>query len=330
MNKSNGYLAIILCSIALFLFGAHYLRYQQNIILEKDGYQMIKIDQSQTISPHDEPIVFIIEYNSSHKEIYKFNGYENDDFSSIDLMVFKLESNPKEDDFYFIEAFKNNLPYQKGLQNLEFEAMYDLVNSGDRFEARQLIQHNLEPGFFGYIDTMPLIFLFIGLFLFVVISIIDIIVLGFQKLLISDFTKYIIQLAFLLFLVFFMKIAPWQPTSTKAMLLRNVLVILPLYVSYQWLNLNYFKFFEFWKRQCFNFLLLFVGGNILMFIANRLAFLIDKNQFEKISHKPFFCTQESLAIGFLIAFTIGLMLNNLCKALLNHRKLNKPENMNSI
>lgn len=314
MNKSNWYLSVILCSIGLFLFGAHYLRYQENIILEKDGYQIIKIDQSQTISPHDEPIVFIVDRDLNQKSIYKFNGYKNNDFSSVDLMVFTTESNPKEDDFYFIEAFKNNLTYQKTLENLEFEAMYDLVNSGSRFEARQLIQHNLEPGLFGYIDTMPLIFLFIGLFVFVLMGLVDMAIWLVSKLFNSNITKYSIHIVVLLFLMFFFNIAPWQPSSAKALLLRNALVIIPLYVSYQWLNAGNFKSFEFWKRQCFNFILLFVGGNLLMLIANKLTFLIDKSQFEKIIHKPFFCTQESLAIGFLMSFTIGLLINNLRKA----------------
>lgn len=133
----------------------------------------------------------------------------------------------------FIEAFKNNLPYQKILQNLEFEPMYDLVNSGSRFEARQLIQHNLEPGLFGYVDTMPLIFLFMGLFVFVLIGVIDIVIWLVNKLFNSNITKYSIQIVVLLFLMFFFKIAPWQPSSTKALLLRNALVIIPLYISYQ-------------------------------------------------------------------------------------------------
>lgn len=313
MNKSNWYLSVILCSIGLFLFGAHYLRYQQNIILEKDGYQIIKIDKSQTIAPHDEPLVFIVD-KANQKAIYKFNGYANDDFSSVDLMVFSTENNPKEDDYYFIEGFKNNLSYQDTLQNLEFEAMYDLANSGNRFEARQLIQHNLEPGLFGYVDTMPLIFLLIGLFAFVLIGLVDLAIWLIGKLFNSIFIKYSIQIIALLFILVFFKMAPWQPSSSIALLLRNALVIIPLYVSYQWLNTGKFKSFEFWKRQCFNFLLLFVGGNLLLLIANKLTFLIDKSQFEKIIHQPFFGTQESLAIGILMSFAIGLLLNNLLKA----------------
>ena len=90
MDNSNKYLFTLLLFVVLFLFTAHYLRYQQDVILEKDGYQLISIDHSQVISPHKEPIVFVIETEQDGKEIYKFAGYENDDFGREASEIKKL------------------------------------------------------------------------------------------------------------------------------------------------------------------------------------------------------------------------------------------------
>ena len=136
MHKSNKYLFTLISLIVLFLFVAHYLRYQQDVILTQDGYQIIRIDASQTISPHAEPIVFIIESSNNEKEVYKFDGYQNGDFGKLNLYYYKPDSITLDDDFYFIEGFKHKLPFQRTLEDLSFEDMFDIVHGGISFESR--------------------------------------------------------------------------------------------------------------------------------------------------------------------------------------------------
>ena len=313
MDKSNKYLFAIMLLIGVFLFIAHYLRYQQDVILEKDGYQLIRVDKSQTISPHKEPIVFVIETESDQKEIYKFGGFENGDFGTFNYYYSKPDSIHADNNFYFIEGFKNNLLFQKKLKDLSFEERYDIVNSGKNFEARQLIQHNLEPGVFGYIDTMPLIFLAIGFFIFLIMKVVDLMGFVLLKIFKKNRTKIIFQRVLILFLIFLLtnvRLTPWFPSSKAVLLLRNAIVIIPIFVVYQWLKNNYFNKKEFWKNQLLSFMMIFIGGNILLGFGNKIGYLIDEKTFEKITIKPFFCTYDSLAIGGLMAFAIGLILNN--------------------
>lgn len=322
MDKSNKYLFTIMLLIGIFLFAAHYLRYQQDVIFEKDGYQIVKVDKSQTVSPHKEPIVFVIETNSNKKEVYKFDGYENGDFGTYNYYYFKPDSIQTDNNFYFIEGFKNNLPFQKKLENLTFEERYDIVNSGTNFEARQLIQHNLESGIFGYIDTMPLIFLVLGFVVFIILKVVDLIEYALVKNFKKKRVEIIIQSVMVLFLVFFLtivRITPWFPSSQIALLIRNAIVVFPIFVLFQWVKNKFYNDKEFWKNQLMTFLIIFIGGNLLLWIGNEIGYLIDKNTFEKIIHLPFFCTYNSMAIGFLMSFTIGLTLNNFINAIVSKR-----------
>ncbi len=310
--------------VVLFLFGAHYLRYQQNIVLEKDGYQIIKIDKSQTILPHKEPIVFIIETESNEKEIYKFNGYEHEDFSVTNLYYYKPKQSNLDNDFYFIEGFKNNLPFDKKLEDLSFEQLYDIVNSGKHFESRQLIQHNLEPGIFGYIDTMPLIFMALGFVALIILKVVDVIKFLLNKVFKNKKAEVILTMLLLIFFIFLLtniRLAPWYPTSKIALFIRNMIVIIPIFIGLRVVKNRFFKTDKFWKNQFINFIIIFLCGYLLLCLGNHIAFLIDKSNFAKISHKPFFCTHDSLAIGFLMAFAIGLILNNLINELIVVRSI---------
>jgi len=318
MNNANKYLFTIMLLIGVFLFVAHYLRYQQDVIFEKDGYQIISVDKSQTILPHNEPIVFVIETESKEKEIYKFSGFENGDFGTYNYYYFKPDSIHADNNFYFIEGFKNNLPFQKKLEDLSFEERYDIVNSGESFQARQLIQHNLEPGILGYIDTMPLIFLAVGFFIFLILKVVDLIEFVLCKMFKTYRVIIIFQSVVILFLIFFLtniRLAPWFPTSQTALVIRNAVVIIPVFMVFQWMKNKYFNKEEFWKNQLMSFGIIFIGGNLLLRLGNKIGYLIDEKIFEKITHKPFFCTYDSLAIGILMALAIGLILNNISNEL---------------
>ena len=313
MRSSDLYLFTILLLIGVFLFGAHYLRYQHDVVLEQDGYQLINVDQSQTIWPHKEPIVFILEKAGSLKEIYKFNGYEQDDFSSINYSYYSPSRPYQENDYYFIEAFKNSLPFQKEMEDLSFEERYDLIHSEARFEGRQLIQHNLEPGLFGYVDTMPLIFLVIGLFAFVIFKTIDLIALGLCKITKSNRAVLVLHIILILFLIAFLtlvRLTPWFPTSQLALLIRNAIVIIPVFTMIKIVKRRYADSSAFWKYQFINFVIILIVGNLLLWIGNEIGYMIDLSTFEKISHKPFFCTYDSLAIGILMSCAIGLLVRD--------------------
>lgn len=309
--------------IGVFLFTAHYLRYQQDVVFAKDGYQIVRVDKSQTILPHKEPIVFIIESGSNEKEVYKFDGYDNEDFGTYNYYYYKPDSINPDNNFYFIEGFKNNLPFQEKLKNLSFEERYDIVNSGNKFEARQLIQHNLEPGVFGYIDTMPLIFLVMGFVVFLLLKIVDLLGYILTKIFKNKKLKITFHSVLIVFLIFFLtmvRLTPWYPASQNTVLIRNIIVIIPIFIMFQWLKNKYKREEEFWKIQLMYFLLVFIGGNCLLWLGNTVGYLKDVKEFEKIIHLPFFCTYNSLAIGFLTAFSIGILLNNFANEMLSKRK----------
>ncbi len=314
MRRSDLYLSTIIILIGVFLFGAHYLRFQHEVVLEQDGYQLIQVAQSQTIWPHKEPIVFIIESTNNKKEIYKFDGYEHDDFGTINYSYYQPNIPYEDNDYYFINGFQNDLPFQRKLEDLTFEDRYDIVHSGTTFEARQLIQHNLEPGIMGYIDTMPLIFLVLGLFAFIIFKIIDLISYVLVKALKSKTTTLVFHSALIVFLIYFLtlvRLTPWFPTSVSALLIRNALVIVPTYALISYVKKNYSGKSDFWRNQFTYFLIILVGGNLLLWLGNRIGYAIDLTNFEKMSCKPFFCTYDSLAIGFLMACAVGLILRNI-------------------
>ena len=170
----------------------------------------------------------------------------------------------------------------------------------------------------GYIDTMPLIFIVLGFIIFLFLKAIDLIDYLLFKLFKSKnllVAFHIVLLLLLLYILSHIRLIPWHPSGMTSTMLRNILVIVPVTIGVYWINKSVLKHDQFWKNQLMIFSLIFFGGNALLWIGNKIGYLIDKGQFEKIIHKPYFCTYDSLAIGLLMAFSIGLILNNLTKTI---------------
>ena len=170
---------------------------------------------------------------------------------------------------------------------------------------------------------MPLIFLAIGFFVFLILKVIDLMGFVLVRIFKNNRVKIILQTFLILFLIFFLtivRLTPWFPSSQAVLLIRNTIVIIPIFVLFQWVEIKFLNKEEFWKNQLVYFVIIFLVGNILLWIGNQIGYLIDGKTFEKITHKPFFCTYDSLAIGFLMAFAIGLILNNFTNSIISKRK----------
>lgn len=320
--KSNAYFFLIILIIATFIFGSHYKWYQNDIVLEKDGLQFIEISKSQTIIPHSEPIVFISE-NSDQKRVCKFMRYGRG--FTKDIFVLDVP-NDTPNNYYFIEAIKGNLIFQDTLKNVELKEMVSLVNWGKKFESRQLIQHALDSGVFGYIDTMPLIFLVLALPFFILLAIIDYSINLLLRAIKPKKSRILIMsvlLAFLLYLLSYVKLVSWYPSSLISQLLRNIIAIVPVFCLFQYWKKKNENRLEFWKSEFIKFTIIFVGIFILIIIGNELAYQLDVSKFNPIVRKPFFTEPDSLATGMAMSFAIGNLLNNIFHELINRRRERK-------
>ncbi|MEL6864197.1 MAG: hypothetical protein AAFP19_07260, partial [Bacteroidota bacterium] len=157
-------------------------------------------------------------------------------------------------------------------------------------------------------------------FIFLLLKGLDLIGIILVRLFKKETLKILFQSTLIICLIFFLtmvRLVPWFPASQTSLLIRNAIVILPIFALLQWIKKHYLEKEAFWKNQLIIFVILFIGGNLLLWIGNQIGYWIDEKMFDKIILKPFFCTYDSLAIGFLMAFAIGLILNNLVNEIQN-------------
>ncbi|MFK8104450.1 MAG: sensor histidine kinase [Saprospiraceae bacterium] len=310
MNKSILYLCLLFSFLLLWLTAMLYQYQQQDIVLEKNGLQFVAVDRAKIPKPHSRDLVFIAqELATSKKQLYRFSKSESNDLHHF--FCYPLTEDSPSFDELFVQAISGKLKFEAQLCTLSTEDLIQIVTTQE-IVARQLLQQRMEPGFFGFLDDSPLIFLVIAFLLFLLLWLLDGIVLVLQFLFNQNLAVLVKAIGLLLLGWVLSKTVPvWYPFSFLGNVLRLVIFLLPSFILFQYLNPNYFRKFSFPDGELFKFLCLFLGTSSFLFLGNYLGQWFDQQ------NTPVVLTARNnmLEIGFILSLSLGNLLNNVRKQL---------------
>jgi sensor histidine kinase YesM len=186
-------------------------------------------------------------------------------------------------------------------------------------------------GIFEFVDSTPVIFIVFGLILFLALWTLDGLISLIGRLLhLSSRSFFNLLFALIAIAVFGgLKVKGWNPASDYAGYIKVSLVILPVFFLFQYLNAKYLKNKSFQDAELVKFIFLFFSSILLLFMSSEIAFLVDSALLEDIVRKPNRWEPKIIFFGFIFAFTLGNLLNNIRKYIwslrLSEKKLQKSE-----
>jgi sensor histidine kinase YesM len=170
-------------------------------------------------------------------------------------------------------------------------------------------------GIFEFIDSTPVIFIVFGLIVLLALWVFDTIISLINRVfnVRSRFVFHLIFLAIAIVVFGSLKVRGWTPASELSGYIKVITVILPLFFLVRYLSQRYFQKRSFQDAELFKFVFIIIGGTILLFIGSEVAYLVDQAMLEDVIRKPNRWEPKFIFLGFLFAFALGNLLNNIRK-----------------
>lgn len=190
-------------------------------------------------------------------------------------------------------------------------------------------------GIFEFIDSTPAIFIIFGFIVLLMLWVSDSIIAKIDRLL-SSRSRNFFHLAFIAIAILVfgsLKVKGWTPSSGASGYIKVVAVIVPLLFLVKYLSQRYFQNRSFQDVELFKFITIVFGGTILLFIGSEIAYRVDHAMLEDVYQKSNKWEPKFLFIGFLFAFALGNLLNNIRKhvqQLQRSEKMHKQTKANAL
>jgi hypothetical protein len=170
-------------------------------------------------------------------------------------------------------------------------------------------------GIFEFIDSTPTIFIVFGLIVLLALWVFDTIISLINRVF-NVRSRFVFHLIFIIIAIFVfgsLKVKGWTPASELSGYIKVITVIVPLFFLVRFLSQRYFQKRSFQDVELFKFVLIVVGGTILLFIGSEIAYQVDHAMLEDVFRKTNRWEPKFIFLGFLFAFALGNLLNNIRK-----------------
>ena len=246
------------------------------------------------------------------------------DFSSENMNTKLLEWNLIASAYFTGEAFKENT---NKLFPLDTIYQFDLAerktifNEKDFVTARAYVPPNTAADdWFSKIEDSAIIMIPLAIIPFLLLMFHDLLIFFFSNKRRDGITK-IIQLGMITLAVgfFFSLLNPSNYAASRiTQLILSMIMMYPLYFIFQ----SELPLIEQWNtkhtwKEDYKFLLIFIGGSILIYFANAICRLIDSSIFNSDGYTALEVGgRMHLEMGMAFSFALGNMLNNVRKYIL--------------
>lgn len=214
------------------------------------------------------------------------------------------------------------------LRTLDLEQRKALFKASEELEARAYIPPSQDTNdLFTKIEDSVFVFLPLAIIPFLIMMLHDLLIFLFAKRK-NDVISRSIQIGFLLLcaLIFSMFLNPvYYAASYSVQYLLAFIVVFSLYFLFQWelKHIQAWQTIKHW-REDYKFLVLFLGGCLIIYLANLLCRFIDLQVFDSDGITTLATGgRMPLEMGFAFSFAFGNMLNNIRKYIFAWRRQSK-------
>lgn len=322
MNKAAVYLSLLFVFMLSVVF---YLTWSYHIVdYEEDGVVRYKnLDKEALISDVASSNVFIIrDKNLTDAHLYRVGNYQGDG----KYMLFRKEMIWHDDKNWtaLTAAVKEEVSYPDTLGALKLNDIRELIYNGYETEGARILEFEEYAGTFDFIDNSVFIFFAIAVLWFIGLLFLELLIVLGKRVFKRDLSNIIYGISLLAGIRFIqMGIEPMTyPVVDWQVVLWPVIMLLPVYLLYQWLFKWRKVFLDKPDLEALKFVVLLFGIVLFNFLGLQIISLYFKNQ-ELIT----FSSNFKMTVGMGFAFALGNLMFNISKHLWSMRGAKKKLSM---
>jgi len=315
MKKSILY-AILLVGFSIALINyLGYVRKMEMNYAESSNYKNYNnFSKAYLIKNIDEGKMYVAKDKASEDfYAYKINKYLGKEH--YQLLSIKLEGDSETGDYFYpTNSYPDNLSYTDTIQSIHIDDLRTQIYESEYVNVYEEVKEsNVNEGdelFFEMIDNSFLIFFVIALLCMIGLYVLELPIYLISRYFNADSRIWIYGIALIGFIRFYQTlIAPglW-PYVQIEILLRPMIMLLPVFIIYQWVNSRLNNTIDFLDQQLVKFLIIFFMIVLGVYLADRFSLYVAATE-----KRGVLMSNYTWTIAMAYAFALGNLLFNLTR-----------------